>query len=202
MVKEIFGNCPQVKVIDYLLAHPFGQYTKQQIAVGAGISRATLDKFIKNLIDLEFLKINQNNRYELNNNSKMVRLLDKVQHDLAMKEMIKQNETFDEEIVDYSYEEIDNMFEIDVPDVDLDKTENEIIAKEEILVNKKEYDFLLGFYNTNKITIDYEKISKNMTKIISETTIDVFEKMSMAVFDKEGKTPEKIQQKFSAYENK
>jgi len=59
MVREIFGDCPQVKVVDYLLAHPFGPYTKQQIAVGARISRATLDKFIKSLVDLEFLKINK-----------------------------------------------------------------------------------------------------------------------------------------------
>jgi len=202
MVKEIFGTCPQVKVVDYLLAHPFGQYTKQQIAVGAEISRATLDKFIKNLIDLEFLKINQNNKYELNNKSKIVRLLDKVQHDLAMKEMIKQTKTFDEEIINYSNEEIDNMFEIDVPDIDLDKEEDKIIAKEKKLVNKKEYDFLLYFYNNNKNTIDYEKISKNMERIISEATIGVFEKMSMAMFDKEGKTPERIHQNFNIYENK
>jgi hypothetical protein len=176
MVKEIFGTCPQVKVVDYLLAQPSGPYTKQEIAIGAEISRATLDKFIKSLIDLEFLKINQNNKYELNNKSKIVRLLDKVQHELAIKEIMKQSETFDEEIINYSDDEINNMFETNVPEIDLDKVENEIISKEEVLVNKKEYEFLLEFYNTNNI-INHEKISKNMEKIIGEATMKAFEKM-------------------------
>jgi len=191
MVSELLGSSPQVKVIDYLLAHPFGPYTKQQIAVGAGISRATLDKFIQNLINLEFLKVNQKNKYELNTKSKLVKLLDKVQHELAMKEMIKQAEIFDEEIISYSDEEIDSMFEIDVPDIDLNKEEEKIIETEEILVNKKEYDFLLDFYQDNT-SIDYLKISKDMEKLIGETTTELFEKMSNIVFDKKYESSEKI----------
>ena len=184
MVNELFGSSPQVKVVDFLLAHPFGPYTKQQIAVGAGISRATLDKFIHNLIDLKFLNITKNNKYELNTKSYMVNLLDKVQHELATKEMIKQAEIFDEKIIHYSDEEIENMFEIDVPEIDLDEAEQEIIDNEEILVNKKEFDFLLNFYNKN-IALDSFQTSKNMEKIISETTAELFEKISNLVFEGE-----------------
>jgi len=117
-----------------------------------------------------------------------------------MKEMIKQGETFDEKIINYSDEEINNMFEADAPEIDLDEVENEIIATEEILVNKKEYDFLLDFYRGNSV-VDYGKISKNMEKIVNEATIEVFEKC-LAVLDTEEKTPEKIYQKFNVYENK
>ena len=46
MLVEIFGNYPQIKVLDYLLMNPFGKYTKQQIAVGSEISRITLNTFI------------------------------------------------------------------------------------------------------------------------------------------------------------
>ena len=55
MFKEIFGNCPQVKVIDYMISTPFSQHTKQQIAVGAEISRSTLNNFIDELVDIEIL---------------------------------------------------------------------------------------------------------------------------------------------------
>ena len=186
MVNKLLGNSPQVKVIDYLLAHPFGPYTKQQIAVGAGISRATLDKFIHNLIDLKFLKINQKNKYELNTKSNVVKLLDKVQHELAIREIVKQAETFDEKIISYCDEEIDNMFEINVSNIDLDEEEQEIIANEEIYVNKKEYDFLLNFYQANN-KINYQKMSKNMEKVINETTMEFLEKLSNIVFDQEQK---------------
>jgi len=148
MLNELFGNCPQVKVIDYLLAHPFDDYTKQQIAVGSGISRSTLDKFIKDLIDLGFLRVNQNVRYEINKKLNLVKLLDRVQNELAVIEMNKQAETFDEDVIEYSDEEIDNMFETDVPDIDLDEAEREI--EEEVLINKNEYDLLKRFKTSNE----------------------------------------------------
>ena len=56
MYEKIFGNYPQVKVINYLLINPKRDYTKKQIAVGAKISRVTLDSFINNLISLNILK--------------------------------------------------------------------------------------------------------------------------------------------------
>ena len=52
MFKEIFGNNPQSKVIDYLISTPFTEHTKQQIAVGSEISIPTLNKFIDNLVDI------------------------------------------------------------------------------------------------------------------------------------------------------
>ena len=101
--------------------------------------------------------------------------------------MVKQAETFDEKIISYCDEEIDNMFEINVSNIDLDEEEKEIIANEEIYVNKKEYDFLLNFYQENN-KINYQKMSKNMEKVINETTMEFLEKMSNILFDKEQKS--------------
>ena len=53
MLNEIFGDYPQIKVIDYLLMNPFAELSKLQIAVGSEISRITLNKFIDNLLENE-----------------------------------------------------------------------------------------------------------------------------------------------------
>ena len=139
MLKYIFGSCPQVKVIDYLLAHPFDDYTKQQIAVGSEISRSTLDNFINDLLKNELIILNNDHKYELNRKSSIVKMIDNVQNEMANDEMDKQVETFDEDIINYSDEEIDNMFETDVPDIDLDEAEREI--EEKILITEKGHDF-------------------------------------------------------------
>ena len=57
MLNEIFGDCPQIKVVDYLLMNPFAELSKLQIAVGAGISRITLNKFIDDLTKYEREKL-------------------------------------------------------------------------------------------------------------------------------------------------
>ena len=49
MLDEILGDYPQIKVIDYLLMNPFAELSKLQIAVGAEVSRITLNKFIDDL---------------------------------------------------------------------------------------------------------------------------------------------------------
>ena len=54
MLNEIFGDYPQIKVLDYLLMNPFAELSKLQIAVGSEISRITLNKFIDNLLENEF----------------------------------------------------------------------------------------------------------------------------------------------------
>ncbi|MBZ9570397.1 hypothetical protein KQY27_02415 [Methanobrevibacter sp. TMH8] len=149
MLSEIMGNCPQVKVVDYLLAHPFNSYTKQQIAVGSNISRSTLDKFINNLIDSEFIIKDNSNKYSLNAKSNIVKMLDNVQNELSIREMEKQAETFDEDIIEYTDEEIDKMFQTDVPDIDLDEVEKEIEENEKISINKKEYEHLKKIKTNN-----------------------------------------------------
>lgn len=153
MLYEIFGSSPQVKVIDYLLSHPFHSYTKQQIAVGSDISRSTLNKFINNLLELKIIIRTQEGKYALNHKKEIVKMLDGIQHRLAMDEMEKQAKLDNEPVVKYTDEEIDNMFETDVPDISLDEVELEIELKEMeeaknnspdmITINKKEYEELL-----------------------------------------------------------
>ena len=104
MLIEILGKCPQIKVLDYLLANPFESYTKQQIAIGAEISRSTLDKFIDKLLENKIL-ILKNSKYELNFNSEIVKKLDALQEYLAKKELEKQSSYETEEFIKYSDED-------------------------------------------------------------------------------------------------
>lgn len=184
MFNEIFGSSPQVKVIDYLLAHPFDTYTKQQISIGAGISRSTLNNFIGNLLESGFLIKNESKKYSINTKSNIVKMLDKLQYELAMKEFEKQADKFDENIKKYTDAEIENMFETNIPNIDLNEAENAIEENEKILVNKKEYEYLLDYYN-NGYCPDFNKISKTMESIINNATSEIFEKMSDIVFDAE-----------------
>ena len=108
MLIEILGKCPQIKVLDYLLANPFESYTKQQIAIGAEISRSTLDKFIDKLLENKIL-ILKNSKYELNFNSEIVKKLDALQEYLAKKELEKQSSYETEEFIKYSDEELDKL---------------------------------------------------------------------------------------------
>ncbi|RBQ23684.1 hypothetical protein ALNOE001_07430 [Candidatus Methanobinarius endosymbioticus] len=116
MLNEIFGKSPQIKVLDYLIAHPFHSYTKQQIAVGSGISRTTLDDFIDQYIENDLLIYNDR-RYELNKKSKIIKFLYQIQHESSMNELEKQSKSFDEK----TDKEIENRFETNVSDVNLDK---------------------------------------------------------------------------------
>ena len=57
MYERIFGKYPQVKVLNYVLINPEKSYSKKEIAVGANISRVTLDSFINDLEELNILLI-------------------------------------------------------------------------------------------------------------------------------------------------
>ncbi len=130
MLDEIFGDYPQIKVIDYLLMNPFAELSKLQIAVGAEISRITLNKFIDDLTDKELVIKNTNSKYHLNLQSPIVvklnRLLDEL-NKLAIEEAINHaDESYDM----VSDDEFDEIFDENSPDVDLIQLENEILMKE------------------------------------------------------------------------
>ena len=130
MLDEIFGDYPQIKVIDYLLMNPFAELSKLQIAVGAEISRITLNKFIDDLTDKELVIKNTNSKYHLNLQSPIVvklnRLLDEL-NKLAIEEAMNHaDESYD--VV--SDDEFDEIFDQNSPDVDLIQLENEILIKE------------------------------------------------------------------------
>lgn len=130
MLDEIFGDYPQIKVIDYLLMNPFAELSKLQIAVGAEISRITLNKFIDDLTDKELVIKNTNSKYHLNLQSPIVvklnRLLDEL-NKLAIEEAMNHA---DESYDGVSDDEFDEIFDQNSPDVDLIQLENEILIKE------------------------------------------------------------------------
>ena len=82
MYERIFGKYPQVKVLNYVLINPEKSYSKKEIAVGANISRVTLDSFINDLEELNILS-KDGLTYYVNINSKVVKALIKTQITLA-----------------------------------------------------------------------------------------------------------------------
>lgn len=130
MLDEILGDYPQIKVIDYLLMNPFAELSKLQIAVGAEISRITLNKFIDDLTDKQVVIKNNNSKYHLNLQSPIVvnlnMLLDELNKIAIEEAMNHADESYD--II--SDEEFDEIFDENSPDVDLIQLENEILMKE------------------------------------------------------------------------
>lgn len=56
MIADIFGSKEIVRIFDFLLDDPFGQYTKSEIANGASVSRPTVQKLIPVLIRMGVLQ--------------------------------------------------------------------------------------------------------------------------------------------------
>ena len=145
MFEELFGNCPQAKVLQFLFSSPVDEYTKQHIAVGSGISRVTLDKFINTFIENEIL-IYQNSRYILNTKSEFVRKLFVAQEEFIKFHFNKQLEEGLQEKDNLSDEEFDEILDKIPDELDIDGLEHEIEITEEILVNKKEYETLKDYF--------------------------------------------------------
>ena len=161
MFEELFGNCPQAKVLQFLFSSPVDEYTKQQIAVGSGISRVTLDKFINTFIE-NGIVLYQNSRYVLNTKSEFIRKLDIAQEEFIKFQFNKQLEEGVEESEDISDEELDEMLDKIPDELDLDELEMEIEANEQILVSKKEYEklkhYFLSFSNWDDKISDFAAI--------------------------------------------
>lgn len=147
MFEELFGNCPQAKVLQFLFSAPVDEYTKQEIAVGSGISRVTLDKFINIFIENEII-IYQNSRYILNTKSEFLRKLDIAQEEFIKFHFNKQLEEGIEESDEVSDEEFEKYLDSLPDELDLDELEREIEIDEKILVNKREYENLKEYYLT------------------------------------------------------
>ena len=146
MLDEILGDYPQIKVIDYLLMNPFAELSKLQIAVGAEVSRITLNKFIDDLTVKQLVIKNTNSKYHLNLQSPIViklnMLLDEVNKMGIAEAMKYADEPYDE----LSDEEIDEIFDENSPDVDLIQLEKEIQIKEN-------YDIYIEDVNENYVLI-------------------------------------------------
>ncbi len=152
MLVEVFGDYPQIRVMEYLLANPFNKHTKQQIAVGSEISRITLNKFIDDILDNNILIKDQSSRFSLNLKSPIVQILNKTLDALNKIEMEKQMKNLDEPYDILSDEELDIIFDENASDVNLDDLEREISLREMTLVTLEykednENNFKLAFAN-------------------------------------------------------
>lgn len=116
MLKDILENHPQIKVIDYMLACPFHEFTKQQLAVGSEISKSTLDKFIDDFLEYGLL-IKKDSNYVVNLKSAYIRRLN-----LMLDEIIKREIRIQEQLPE-EVGELPHKF-------DLDKSELEIKSRE------------------------------------------------------------------------
>lgn len=198
MLKILFGQCPQVKTLDFLLSVSEGKFNKTQLANGSEISRPTLDNFIDDFIKYGLINKVENNYLMLNMESEIVKSFARANILLAKKEAQIQSELHTTQKVEYTEEELDELMEdlFDEDDLTEDEYQEKIAEQEEILVNKKEYEKLLNFYHTTN-TYDHRAMTKLMEKIINETSTDIVEKMSYVVFDAERKASEKLDEEFT-----
>jgi hypothetical protein len=134
MFEELFGGCPQSKVLDFLFSAPVDEYTKQQIAVGSGISRATLDNIIPAFIENEILSY-QNSRFILNAESEFVMKLFGAQEEFIKFHFNRQLEEDEEEFDELSDEEFDEILQKVPDELDFDQLEKEVEGNEQIHVN-------------------------------------------------------------------
>ena len=129
MLKDILGNHPQIKVIDYMLSCPFQEFTKQQLAIGSEISRSTLDKFIDDFLDYGLL-LKINSKYVVNVKSEFIKDFFNISNKLVKLEIKKQENLPEEDFDELDDIEIDE-FLSEIPDrIDLDKLEFEIESRE------------------------------------------------------------------------
>ena len=199
MLKILFGKCPQVKTLDFLLSASEGKFNKTQLANGSEISRPTLDNFIDDFIKYGLVNKDENNYLMLNMESEIVKSFTRANILLAMAEAEIQSKLHTTQTIEYTEEELDELVDdlFDEEDLTEDEYQEKIAEQEEILVNKKEYEQLLNFYHENNIY--YHKMAKNIEKILNETTNDIFEKISDVVFDAEQKASEKLDEEFTIY---
>lgn len=113
VLTQIFGNCSQVKIIDFLVAHPWSEFSKTELADGAKIARPTvyklLDSLLKENLVIEDKKVGNIQLYKINRESPIIKHISRLQSLLADIELERQKESFDEEIIELSDEELDKL---------------------------------------------------------------------------------------------
>ncbi|RAP50248.1 MAG: hypothetical protein BZ136_01800 [Methanosphaera sp. rholeuAM74] len=144
MLNEIFGDYPQIKVIDYLLTNPFAELSKLQLAVGSDISRITLNKFIDDLISKQLIIQTSNSKYKLNLKSPIIIKLNMFLDELN-KIAITEALTYDEDYDELTDEELDKLLDENAPDVDLYNIEKEISMMENynVVIEEVEEQYVL-----------------------------------------------------------
>ena len=89
MFKDIFGNNPQTKILDFLADYPRFDYSITEIAEKAKVSRPTVYKIIKSLLEKKLvIKTREQGTsclYQLNTENKLVQVILKFDFEIASK---------------------------------------------------------------------------------------------------------------------
>ena len=89
MFKDIFGNNPQTKILDFLADYPRFDYSITEIAEKAKVSRPTVYKIIKTLVEKKLvIKTREQGTsclYQLNTENVLVQVILKFDFEIASK---------------------------------------------------------------------------------------------------------------------
>ncbi len=84
---ETFGETPAVKVLDFFLTFDSFDYSKSQVSEETGVSRITLDKIWKGLVNQKIIiktrAIGRADMYKLNKENLRVKVLQELSFKLA-----------------------------------------------------------------------------------------------------------------------
>jgi len=87
MFKDIFGNSPQTKILDFLADHPNYDYNVSDISKHSEVSRPTVYKIIEILLKKKLIvktrESGNSSLYQLNMENKLVKVLLKFDFELA-----------------------------------------------------------------------------------------------------------------------
>lgn len=88
---ELFGKTPELRVMDFLIDNNIFDFTKTEIAKGAGITRPTLykfwDKMEKNRLVVKSRKINRTQLYKVNLESPVVKRIMEIEMNVSLSEI-------------------------------------------------------------------------------------------------------------------
>jgi len=89
MFKDIFGNNPQTKILDFLADYPRFDYSITEIAEKANVSRPTVYKIIRTLIEKKLVRKTReqgtSSLYQLNTENNLVQVIIKFDFEIASK---------------------------------------------------------------------------------------------------------------------
>lgn len=117
MLSRIFGDCSQVKLMDFLVAHPWSEFSKTEMADGAQIARPTvykiLDRLLREHLIIETKKVGNIQLYQTNKKSPVIKRISSLQGLLADMELEKQKKTCHEPPIELEDEELDELLGMD-----------------------------------------------------------------------------------------
>jgi len=117
MLTKIFGSSSRVKLIDYLVAHPWEEFSKTQLAEGAHITRPTvyklLDKLILEKLVIKTKKVGNIQLYQTNRKSPIIKYISSLKGLLADMEVDRQEKKSINEQTNISEVELDELLGTD-----------------------------------------------------------------------------------------